>query len=273
MNIGIIGGSGSMGRVFKSIFEKQNIECLISDMNTERSNLDLVNSANVVIIAVPISKTLEIISEISSALNEDQLISDLTSIKVLPVNKMLETKAEVLGLHPMFGPGLDNVNGQTIIACKARKKSLTDSFIKILSNAGLVIKESTPEKHDKLMAAIQGLNHINALLMAKTLADSGVDLTECLEFASPSYKVRSHFLSRLMSESAELYADISLSNPATSQIIELLAKNTTQVLSILKSENKKDFMDLFGSTSNSFSGIKESGLEVSNKIIKYLAGL
>ena len=56
-------------------------------------------------LSVPIHRTEEIIREIGPAVRKGGLLMDLTSLKKAPVEAMLKySGAEVLGVHPLFGP-------------------------------------------------------------------------------------------------------------------------------------------------------------------------
>ena len=78
------------------------------------------SAASLVIVSVPIHDTVRVIDEIAPFLTADQILCDLTSLKVKPVEAMLKSKADVIGLHPMFGPTVSSLHHQTIIVCPAR---------------------------------------------------------------------------------------------------------------------------------------------------------
>jgi len=88
--IGIIGGTGTLGTIFKRFFEDWNYRVLISSRKTEMTSEELVKKSDVVIVSVPISKTAEIINSILPHLREDQLLMDFTSIKSISLNEMLK---------------------------------------------------------------------------------------------------------------------------------------------------------------------------------------
>ena len=79
--IAIIGGKGKMGRRFSSIFEKEGYEVIVSDLETDITNKDAASKADVVIVSVPIRKTIDVIKEIGPSVREGALITDFTSVK------------------------------------------------------------------------------------------------------------------------------------------------------------------------------------------------
>ncbi|MFY9545509.1 MAG: prephenate dehydrogenase/arogenate dehydrogenase family protein, partial [Candidatus Methanoculleus thermohydrogenotrophicum] len=115
MLAGIIGGTGQMGRFFAGVFEEAGWEVVVSGTKTPRTNQDVAEMADLVMVSVPIRATVGVIREVAPLLSEEQIFCDLTSLKVEPVRAMLASRAEVIGLHPMFGPGAVSLRGQTIV--------------------------------------------------------------------------------------------------------------------------------------------------------------
>jgi len=86
---------------------------------------DLARLCNVVVVAVPISATAEIIKQVGPLLAKNALLMDLTSLKKEPVKLMLKnSRAEVIGCHPLFGPQLKDVTRQNVILCTAARKKM-----------------------------------------------------------------------------------------------------------------------------------------------------
>ena len=77
-----------------------------------------VEKSDVVLVSVIIEKTVEVIQQVAPRMQSGSLIMDVTSVKSGPV-KAMKTYApkgvEVLGTHPMFGPTMPTLSGQTII--------------------------------------------------------------------------------------------------------------------------------------------------------------
>ena len=96
------------------------------------------------VVSVPIGSTVPVIREIAPLLTCDQLLCDLTSLKVAPVKAMLRSSAQVVGLHPMFGPNTGSLAGQTIIATPARvEEPVLDRLLAIFQG-----RRSEGHRHD-----------------------------------------------------------------------------------------------------------------------------
>ena len=119
--IGIIGGAGGMGRWFGAFFEQAGHPVHVSGHASGPRPAEMAAACPVVIVSVPIAVTESVIREVGPHMKKDSLLMDLTSLKAGPVRAMLEASAsEVIGLHPLFGPGVMSLEGQNIALCPAR---------------------------------------------------------------------------------------------------------------------------------------------------------
>ena len=105
---------------------------------------------------------------------------------------MLCSKAEVIGLHPMFGPSVRTLEQQTIIVTPARcSKENLSRLTGIFEREGARITITTPEAHDRMMAVVQGLTHFVTLSMAETMRRIGITPADTEPFMSPVYQIES----------------------------------------------------------------------------------
>jgi len=103
--IAIIGGTGKIGGMFAKAFKEKGYEVIIASRETEISMEDAAARGDVVIVSIPIRNTKEVIEKISGNLKKDALLTDFTSVKVMPCKVMEKSfKGEVIGGHPVFGP-------------------------------------------------------------------------------------------------------------------------------------------------------------------------
>ena len=121
MKAGIIGGTGKMGRLFAPVFERAGYEMIVSGRTTALTNADIwqrpaISSLSLCPSATPCGSSVR--SPRSS--EKTRFLCDFTSLKVAPVAAMLKSEAQVIGLHPMFGPTVSSIARQTIIMCPAR---------------------------------------------------------------------------------------------------------------------------------------------------------
>ena len=221
--LGVIGGLGEMGRLFSGFFRDRGYRVEVADLGTEHDGREVVQSSDMVLFAVPLHKTVDIIRELVPYTRADQLLMDLTSLKVAPVRELLRSPASVLGLHPMFGGRITSFEGQSLVACPVRIHAEAWNGLRDLFNlAGIRVKEVTPEEHDRMMSIIQVLFHMTTMLTGRVLRDLNVDIAETMDYTSPSYRLEINLLGRMFAQSGELYSAITQMNPYTKDILGLL---------------------------------------------------
>ncbi|WP_292727647.1 prephenate dehydrogenase/arogenate dehydrogenase family protein [Methanoculleus sp.] len=246
MLAGIIGGTGQMGRFFAGVFEAAGWETIVSGTKTSLTNPDVAEMADLVMVSVPIRATVGVIREVAPILSEEQVFCDLTSLKVEPVRAMLSSRAEVIGLHPMFGPGAASLRGQTIIATPARcGKETLEGLLSVFRDQGAAITLSTPEDHDRMMAVIQGLTHFGTLAKAEAIRRTGADVAETLLFTSPVYRIEMGLVGRLLAQDAGLYGDMLQMNSAVPEVLAQFEEAVRTLREIVESGDDERFRAFF----------------------------
>ncbi len=219
--LGVIGGLGEMGGMFAQFFRNQGYVVEVADRATEVTNEEVIQTSDVVVFAVPLHETEAIIRELAPLARPDQLLMDLTSLKTGPVREMLCSRASVVGLHPMFGGRTSSFVGQTMVACPARIDGEDWTRLRgLFTGAGMRVKESAPEEHDRMMSIIQVLFHMTTMLTGRILRDLDVNIEETLEYTSPSYRIEMSLLGRIFAQNGLLYSAITQMNPYTKELIE-----------------------------------------------------
>lgn len=268
--VGIIGGTGKLGGLFRKIFEEEGFEVLVSSRTTSLSKEELIRKSDIIIISVPIKSTIPVIREITPFIKEGKLLMDLTSLKVGPINEMLKSKADVLGAHPLFAPSIGDVRGQTIILCPQRisNKELYQKLNFIFTNRGANIVEMTPEEHDKMMAVIQGLTHFSAIALCHCMKDLNFDIKKSFECTSPVYRLTLDMAGRILNQEPELYADISLLNPITPEILLQYLKSAETLFNKIQTKDREGFIKFFEEASQYLGDFTEKAEKESNLLIK-----
>jgi prephenate dehydrogenase len=272
MRIGIIGGTGGMGTLFSRIFSDAGHEVLVSGRATPLSNADLVEATEVVIVSVPIRSTVPVIREIAPFLSGDHLLCDVTSLKATPVAAMLETKADVLGLHPMFGPSVSSLKNQTVVACPARvAPERADDVLDVFRRAGAKVTVMDPLEHDRLMAVVQGLTHFTTLTLAGTMRRLSVDLPTLLSVTSPVYQIEMAVIGRILGQDPDLYGPILGENPAVPEVLDAFADAAAEVREAVESGDDEVFSRLFREDAAFFADYIPRATEDSEALIRCLA--
>ena len=219
-DIGIIGGTGGIGKWFADFFQKQGFPVHAAGRHSGLEWETLARQCAVVFISVPISATCDTIRRVGRHLGKGKALMDLTSLKAGPVKAMLESsQAEVVGLHPLFGPEAPSLEEQNIVVCPARGEKWLSWIREILRKNGARLQEVTPEKHDKMMAYVQGLPHLTTILMGALIREGETDLAELEKYSTPVFRARMAMVNKVFGINPRLYAEILALNPETVAIL------------------------------------------------------
>lgn len=219
MEIGVI-GFGQFGQFmsrhlvqhFKvAVFDSVNHENEAKEIGVEWKPFQDVANKEIVIFAVPLKSLEEVLKRAAPFLSETALCIDVCSVKMKPIELMLETlpsSVEIIGTHPLFGPqsGKESIEGLKIAFCPVRTTGAEDVKNFLTDKLKLTLLEKSPEAHDKEMAHVQALTHF----VARALFELRV---EDSELATVSYEELLKAASLLADDSWELFQTIQQGNP------------------------------------------------------------
>jgi len=242
--IGIIGGTGGIGRWFADFFQREGYTVQVSGRKIGLRPSEMAEACPVVIVSVPIGVTQTVIGEVGPHMRQDSLLMDLTSLKSKPVSSMIESSvSEVIGLHPLFGPGELSLDGQNIVLCPARSERWLPWVRKTLGAKGANLIETTPERHDKIMAVVQALNHFDTIVLGLAIRRSGI-AREILEtFSTPLFRGKRAMIDKVFSHPG-LYAEIITANPHAAAMVGLYGEILERVGRIAITGNAKELATL-----------------------------
>ena len=271
-SIAIIGGNGGMGQLLRSIFEDFGHTVVCADVDTEVSNIQAVQSAEVIAIAVPIAVTLDVIKEIGPHCSADSLLIDVTSTKTAPIEAMLEHfQGSVIGTHPLFGPNVHSLQGQRIAMVNARDLHNWQHWLSSIFKArGLSILTTTAKEHDHTMGIVQVLTHQTTEVLGRTIEKLDVDVQRTLEFTSPIYLMELLMTARHFAQSAELYASIQMNNPESEKVLNALQTAGEELRAVVLSKDSERFNKIFAEVHTHFGNFSEQALEQSSFLIDRL---
>jgi len=225
MKLGIIGlglMGGSFALDFKSIYPKSKIFGLDkSKKNANRAlelglideliTLEQLSKVDVVLVAIPVDKSLEELPKILNSVNKDTLVFDVGSTK-LPICEVLlnhPNRKNFLATHPMAGTEFSGPNAaveglylnKNNIVCDIEKTNpkIYEKALRIFKMLNMNIIKMDSKSHDVHVAYVSHLSHISSFMLGKTviekekneknifdLAGSGFESTVRLAKSSPS---------------------------------------------------------------------------------------
>ena len=182
---------------------------------------------------------------------------------------MLRSKAEVIGLHPMFGPTVSSISGQTIVMCPARTADARlDQLKSIFLKEGAICTITTPEEHDRMMAIVQGLTHFVTICLADTIRRLGVDIQETEKFMSPVYQIELSLMGRLLSQDPAMYADILEQNPFVPEVLAACQSAAGELSDIVKRGDSGAFSAFFSRDTRHLGAYCERGQKLTDTLIE-----
>ncbi|MEM2937388.1 MAG: prephenate dehydrogenase/arogenate dehydrogenase family protein [Candidatus Bathyarchaeia archaeon] len=258
MRIAII-GAGRMGRWFAKFFQEQGFTVIASDKDREKlqklkgelnveitNNVKAVESADRILVCVPIDNFEDVIKEISTHIRLGQEVMDICSVKEAPVNIMHKhiSNAVTLGTHPMFGPGAKSLKGQNFVLTPTNfeEQALAEDFGKWLESKGANVFFMTPQEHDKIMSIVLGLPYFLSNVVCDTLLSIG-EFEKAKKVSGISYKLLLTLMEAVISEETELVASIQMKLPEIGKLGELLLKKANEWLGIVRQKEKTAFVD------------------------------
>jgi prephenate dehydrogenase len=201
-----------------------------------------VCEADIVILATPISTFENIFSEISNALPDGCIVTDVGSTKVLPhrwAAGKLPNRVHYVGSHPVAGSeqrgvdfARDDLFDQAVCILTTTKKTNPQAVRKLerfWSKLGCLVKFMRPAEHDRIFANVSHVPHVTAA--ALTNATSGREL----KFAGKGFMDTS----RIASGPANIWADVLLTNIGnTSKGIDKVISELLELKSAIDSKNR-----------------------------------
>ncbi|MDP5039242.1 MAG: prephenate dehydrogenase/arogenate dehydrogenase family protein [Candidatus Gracilibacteria bacterium] len=293
-NITIIGGSDGFGKWLANFIKKSfknEVEITITGRNLEKlkkiakeinclysnDNINGIKNADIVIFAVPIGHTEEIIKNVAPKIKKDTVILDVTSIKSGPSIAMKKYSPKgvlIIPTHPMFGPYVSTIAGQIFVLTPKDedKKDKRYIFLKnFLEKNDAKVIETTPIEHDKMMAVVQGLTHFDMFVLGETIKRLGLDIEKSMNFVSPIYKIMISSVARYLNQNPKLYSDIQIYNKEVLKVHKIFMETTNDFNNFIKNKDEINFIKTVKNTAEYFGKNTQQGQEYTDKII-YMIG-
>jgi len=280
LKFGIIGGSKGIGSWFVKFLRENDYSATFSsddDQSEQNSNEALIACSDVVILAVPIDLMENVLQEIYPQLDE-KILMDVCSVKQFLVEKYQALrkehqaiKAHYASIHPMFSQSITSLEGQvfTFTYKDNSNEAFLASFRQLLLDHRAVVHDIDYISHDKLMGVIQGLNHFNLFVSAKTLARFAPNLETVKNLSSPTYRIFIIFLTRYALQNPRLYADIQIYNRYVKKVIEMFRDEVDHLSQLIEQKDRAGFENYVKEMQPFFEGNRDDA-QLSDYLIQQL---
>jgi prephenate dehydrogenase len=247
-----------MGRWFARFLLSEGHEVVISGRSEARlreakeqlgvpvaSNVEAVKGADVVVLSVPIVSFEAVVREISPHVRPGQVVADVTSVKEMPVDvmhKYLKTR-QILGAHPLFGPGARSVANQNFILTPTNddEQALAQKAKNYLETRGARVTLMTPQEHDRKMAVVLGLAHFIAIVAADALLSTD-EIKNTESIGGITYKVLLTLVESVLTEDVELYASLQMNLPNLLELERLFKDKAGEWAHLVATQDRAEFI-------------------------------
>ncbi|BAY78001.1 prephenate dehydrogenase [Nostoc linckia NIES-25] len=251
--ITIIGGHGRMGRLFKEQFLAVGHHVSVLEPEDWGYADELLNSAELVLVSVPIEYTVDVIQRAAKYLTPTTALCDVTSIKIHSTQAMIEHHSgPVMGLHPMFGPNIKSFLGQKFVICPGRNDEAFLWLLDLIKGQGGELIVCTPEEHDRMMVIIQAVQHFCRLSFGIFLAEARINVEQSLLLSTPSYQQQIESIKRLFSQNSHLCVDIMLATEERCEAINSLANTYSRLARLVRMKDREALIQEFESIQRFF---------------------
>ena len=195
-----------------------------------------VSNADLVILCTPIRETPKVIQEVIQHMKKGSTLCEIASLKTRTAAALSSTEdrcIQPLSIHPMFGPDIGKMEGQTIVVVPIRDCEMETSLTRELfpRNEVVVIDAET---HDSCMATILALPYFMNLVFAKTIPVGNMALLRRL--AGTTFTVQLAVAQSIVGESPELIESLINENVFSGAYISKFIDESNNVRGLLDKE-------------------------------------
>ncbi len=264
----VVGGRGALGRIFVDMFSKSHYSVSVFEQEDWPNAQQILHDSDLVLVAVPIKITEQVISQLSPLLPKNCILADVTSTKQKPLDAMMKNHSgPVVGLHPMFGPDVVSLVKQVVVVCDGREPEKYAWLVEQIRIWGAIVHQSTAKQHDDAMAFIQVMRHFSSFVYGAHLAGEDPDLDLLVAFSSPIYRLELAMVGRLFAQDPELYADIIFTNAESIGLLKRFRDRFDDALTLLETGNKGAFVKQFFAIGSWFGPYAKQCLVSSKKLL------
>jgi len=252
-------GTGRMGNWFARYFHKKGYELKVFDKrrsvasklakeigaSTSRSIEEAVYDADVTLVAVPLAVTTSVVKEVLRYAKQGSIIVEVSSLKahvVTSLKKLRRTRAKLLSVHPLFGPGASDMKGKTIALVPIRSRGSELRMARgIFSDANIVVVDW--KMHDRVMAYVLSLSHVLATSLIFAMDDA--TFKEARRLSGTTFKLQMLSAATSLSESPELVISAFKMNPYTVQAFTSYMKRLNRLVKVIRDGDADKLKEIF----------------------------
>jgi prephenate dehydrogenase len=209
VGIGLIGGSMALdiqGLYPEAVIvgidanEKHLEQALAAGIVHQTAEIQEIEAADFVIVAVPVDVALEVLPRILDRVSDETLVFDVGSTKnpICDAVANHPKRRNFLATHPIAGTEFSGPGAaikslflqKTNIICEVEKTTfkLQEKGLQLFIDLGMRIRYMEPKSHDKHIAYVSHLSHISAFMLGKTVIEKEKDEKDIFDMAGSGFE-------------------------------------------------------------------------------------
>ena len=224
--IALVGGGGAMGRMLGSFWTDAGYTVNSIDRREDPSgtlaldSCDLeegIDGADIVVISVPVTALCEVAARIAPHMRHGQLLVDVTSVKMRPMQWMEECYAgPVIGAHPLFGPNpaREFMRVPLVRGLRSSEENAAQAET-LFTSIGCAVFWTTAREHDEGVALAQSLNFTVSAAFFATLAAN----PQARPFLTPSFTRHLEAARKHLTQDTAMFCEFTSENPMYQDVL------------------------------------------------------
>lgn len=255
---GLIGGSMALdiksqyanAKVFGIDTNERHLdEAIQLGVIDDKATMDDLGNADLVILAIPVDISLEILPIILDKIGDETLVFDVGSTK-FPICEAISSHSKrrnFMATHPIAGTEFSGPSAAVIglfhdktnIICEVEKTTfkLQERALELFKKMGMRIRYMEPKSHDKHIAYVSHLSHISSFMLGKTVIEKEKDEQDIFDMAGSGFESTV----RLAKSSPAMWTPIFKQNKK--QVVKSLEEyilNLTHFKELLEADNYEE---------------------------------
>ncbi len=249
-HVAIIGCKGAFGAWLDAFFRYHGSHTHGSDAEGGKdANKEAVAASDVVVFAVSLGNMDDVIRSLVPYSRPDQLWMDVSARKVGAIQAMLESQAEVVGMHPLFAPP-DHLSwkGEKVAVCPSRLSAWAQWFDGFKKATLAEFIDVDPGFHDHCMIYEQNMVHASLLAQAMVISSVGCGADAINRLATKLSRRQWAAMARLFRQSPELFAEMQIGTFDSANGIRRQIAALQTLLESIQTGNKTELARRFRET-------------------------
>src|ERR671921_194612 len=248
--ISVIGAGGKMGSWFTNYFSKRdNAHLFLYDINPHfQSNIDnsticdniddCVENSDIVFLCVPVKNIPITVKRCASKMKTGAILAEISSVKYRSFKALRNNSGAIrpLCIHPMFGPGADDIKNMNILLIPVQDEKTEISISNCLFSDALITVIPNAKIHDELIALVLGLTHYTNIIFGSFLAKENFRLLQ--KVSGTTFGLQSLLCRSIFTDAPDLIVTLLSENPSAKKYIQNYVNNANKFAELIHEGNE-----------------------------------